>query len=135
MSEGNGKKEKGLSDYGIIYLSGPIEDGTSESVCKEIIEYNISGKTDHIQMIINSSGRIMSGRIRNHRYHGMVPDSHFHHRDRDDRFHGPSGLHDRNKGQKGHYTSNFNAFPPVFLHDLGKPQPAPGNPEGAGSGT
>jgi ATP-dependent Clp protease, protease subunit len=56
MSEGNGKKEKGLSDYGIIYLSGSIEDGTSESVCKEIIEYNISGKTDHIQMIINSSG-------------------------------------------------------------------------------
>ncbi|MBT6500961.1 MAG: hypothetical protein HOK67_13770 [Deltaproteobacteria bacterium] len=56
MSEGNGKKEKGLSDYGIIYLSGPIEVETSESVCKEIIEYNISGKTDHIQMIINSSG-------------------------------------------------------------------------------
>ena len=56
MSEENGKKEKGLSDYGIIYLSGSIEDGASESVCKEIIEYNISGKTDHIQMIINSSG-------------------------------------------------------------------------------
>ena len=56
MSEGNGKKEKGLSDYGIIYLSGPIEVETSETVCKEIIEYNISGKTDHIQMIINSSG-------------------------------------------------------------------------------
>ena len=56
MSEGNGKKEKGLSDYGTIYLSGSIEDGTSESVCKEIIEYNISGKTDHIQMIINASG-------------------------------------------------------------------------------
>jgi ATP-dependent Clp protease, protease subunit len=52
----NGKKEKGLSDYGIIYLSGPIEVETSETVCKEIIEYNISGKTDHIQMIINSSG-------------------------------------------------------------------------------
>jgi len=49
----NGKKEKGLSDYGIIYLSGPIEVETSESTCKEIIEYNISGKTDHIQMIIN----------------------------------------------------------------------------------
>ena len=56
MSEGNGKKEKGLNDYGIIYLSGPIEVETSENVCKEIIEYNISGKTDHIQMIINSSG-------------------------------------------------------------------------------
>ena len=56
MSQENGKKEKGLSDYGIIYLSGAIEDGTSETVCKEIIEYNISGKIDHIQLIINSSG-------------------------------------------------------------------------------
>ena len=56
MSEENGKKERGLSDYGIIYISGSIDDGTSESVCKEIIEYNISGKIDHIQMIINSSG-------------------------------------------------------------------------------
>ena len=28
MSEENGKKEKGLSDYGIIYLSGSIEDGS-----------------------------------------------------------------------------------------------------------
>jgi len=56
MSEENGKKERGLSDYGIIYVSGSIDDGTSESVCKEIIEYNISGKIDHIQMIINSSG-------------------------------------------------------------------------------
>ena len=56
MSQENGKKEKGLSDYGIIYLSGAIEDGTSETVCKEIIEYNISGKIDHIQLIINSAG-------------------------------------------------------------------------------
>jgi len=56
MSQENGKKEKGLSDYGIIYLSGVIEDGTSENVCKEIIEYNISGKIDHIQLIINSAG-------------------------------------------------------------------------------
>lgn len=56
MSGDNGKKEKGLSDYGIIYLSGTIDDGSSETVCKEIIEYNISGKIDHIQMIINSSG-------------------------------------------------------------------------------
>ena len=56
MSGKNGKKEKGLNDYGIIYLSGPIEVETSESACKEIIEYNISGKTDHIQVIINSSG-------------------------------------------------------------------------------
>ena len=48
--------EKGLKDYGIIYVSGAINDGTSESVCKEIIEFNITGEVDHIQMIINSSG-------------------------------------------------------------------------------
>lgn len=52
----NGKKDGGLSDYGIIYVSGSIDQGISESVCKEIIEYNISGKIEHIQMIINSSG-------------------------------------------------------------------------------
>ncbi|MCK5437017.1 MAG: ATP-dependent Clp protease proteolytic subunit [Desulfobulbaceae bacterium] len=48
--------EKGLKDYGIIYVSGSINDGTSESVCKEIIEFNITGEVDHIQMIINSPG-------------------------------------------------------------------------------
>ena len=56
MSKDNGKKERELKDYGIIYLSGSIEDGTSENVCKEIIECNIAGKIDHIQIIINSSG-------------------------------------------------------------------------------
>jgi len=48
--------QKGLKDYGIIYLSGAINGGTSESVCKEIIEYNLNGRVDHIQMIINSPG-------------------------------------------------------------------------------
>ncbi|MCD6534395.1 MAG: ATP-dependent Clp protease proteolytic subunit [Deltaproteobacteria bacterium] len=50
------RQEKGLSDYGIIYLSGQISEGTSESICKEIIEFNIKGETDYIQMIINSPG-------------------------------------------------------------------------------
>jgi ATP-dependent Clp protease protease subunit len=49
-------KEKGLKDYGVIYLSGEIDNRASESVCKEIIEFNISGKVDHIQMIVNSPG-------------------------------------------------------------------------------
>lgn len=53
---GNGKKDRGLKDYGIIYMSGAIDDGTSANVCQEIIEYNISEKVDHIQIIINSSG-------------------------------------------------------------------------------
>lgn len=56
MSRENGKREKELSDYGIIYLSGSIDTENSENVCKKIIECNISGNIDHIQMIINSSG-------------------------------------------------------------------------------
>lgn len=50
------KTERGLKDYGIIYVSGQIDDKASEGVCKEIIELNISSKVDRIQLIINSSG-------------------------------------------------------------------------------
>tara|TARA_B100000315_G_scaffold236188_1_gene251749 strand:- start:670 stop:1257 length:588 start_codon:yes stop_codon:yes gene_type:complete len=50
------KEESGLKDHGIIYISGTISDEVSETVCKEIIEINISGKAEHIQIIINSSG-------------------------------------------------------------------------------
>jgi len=50
------QKDHDLKDNGIIYISGLINEGTSESVCKEIIEYNIKGEVDHIQMIINSPG-------------------------------------------------------------------------------
>jgi ATP-dependent Clp protease protease subunit len=48
--------ESGLKDYGIIYLSGSINGGTAEGVCKEIIEYNIKGDVNQIQMVINSPG-------------------------------------------------------------------------------
>jgi len=58
MEKPNLNQTKSLKDYGIIYLSGPIENGISENVCKEIIEYNISEKVDHIQLIINSPGGI-----------------------------------------------------------------------------
>ena len=50
------KKDRGLTDYGIIYLSGPIQEGTAEGVCKQIIEYNIKGEVNQIQMVINSPG-------------------------------------------------------------------------------
>jgi ATP-dependent Clp protease protease subunit len=50
------KKDNGLNDYGIIYISGGIDGGTAESVCKEIIEYNIKGEVNQLQMIINSPG-------------------------------------------------------------------------------
>ena len=56
MEKQDNNQGKGLKDYGIIYLSGIIEDSVSENVCKEIIEYNISEKLDHIQLIINSVG-------------------------------------------------------------------------------
>lgn len=50
------KKENGLNDYGIIYLSGSIDSGAAEGVCKQIIEYNIRAEVNQIQMIINSPG-------------------------------------------------------------------------------
>jgi len=52
----NEKKENGLNDYGIIYISGAINGDTAESVCKEIINLNIKGEVNQIQLIINSPG-------------------------------------------------------------------------------
>ncbi len=49
-------KEQGLKDFGIIYISGAIDGGMAESVCKEIIEYNIKAEVNQIQMVINSPG-------------------------------------------------------------------------------
>jgi ATP-dependent Clp protease, protease subunit len=50
------KKDKGLGDYGIIYVSGPIQANEAEGICKQIIEYNIKGEVNQIQMVINSPG-------------------------------------------------------------------------------
>lgn len=50
------QKENGLKDYGIIYISGEINGDTAEGVCKEIIDLNIKGEVNQIQMIINSPG-------------------------------------------------------------------------------
>lgn len=50
------REEKKLSDYGIIYLSGVIDEAKAENVCKEIIEYNIKGSINQVQMVINSTG-------------------------------------------------------------------------------
>ena len=49
-------KDRGLKDYGVIYVSGAIDDKASEKVCKDIIEFNIGFNVDHIQLIINSPG-------------------------------------------------------------------------------
>ncbi len=56
MSRKETGEEKGLQDYGIIYVSGEISTETSETICREIIEHNIKGEVEHIQMIINSPG-------------------------------------------------------------------------------
>jgi ATP-dependent Clp protease protease subunit len=48
--------EKGLDDFGIIYVSGPLDAAAAENVCKEIIQHNIKGEVDQIQMVINSPG-------------------------------------------------------------------------------
>lgn len=55
-NNGNEKEGSDLKDYGIIFLSGDISSGTAESVCREIIEYNIKGEVAQIQIIIHSYG-------------------------------------------------------------------------------
>ena len=56
MAKEKTEEKKGLKDYGIIYISGSIDDGTSAEVCREIIEINVAGEVDTIQLIINSAG-------------------------------------------------------------------------------
>ena len=50
------REEKGLTDYGIIYLSGAIGEAKAEEVCKQLIEFNIKGSINQVQMVINSPG-------------------------------------------------------------------------------
>ncbi len=50
------REEKGLTDYGIIYLSGAIGEANAEEVCKQLIEFNIKGSINQVQMVINSPG-------------------------------------------------------------------------------
>ena len=56
MAKENGNEKKGLKEYGIIYLSEGIDSASSSNVCQQIIEMNVAGEVDHIQMIINSPG-------------------------------------------------------------------------------
>ena len=55
MSERDEKKDRGLDEYGILYVSGEIGGGTSETVCRKIIEMNLRS-LDCIQLIMNSPG-------------------------------------------------------------------------------
>jgi ATP-dependent Clp protease protease subunit len=60
MEEEKEVKKKGLEDYGIIYLSGEIGQTSAETVCKNIIEFNIKQQVNQIQLIINSQGGLCS---------------------------------------------------------------------------
>ena len=56
MTEKGTHDKTGLNDHGIIFLSGSINEGSAQSVCREIIEYNLEKKVSRIQLIINSPG-------------------------------------------------------------------------------
>ncbi len=56
MSASSDSNGKGLKDYGVIAINGEIDQGTASSVCNEIIEMNLGGASDQIQLIINSPG-------------------------------------------------------------------------------
>jgi ATP-dependent Clp protease protease subunit len=55
VKKGDGKDQE-LRDHGIIFLAGEIDDASAERVCKEIIEFNLNGRVDQIQLIVNSAG-------------------------------------------------------------------------------
>ena len=42
------REEKGLADYGIIYLSGVIGEAKAEEICKQLIEFNIKGSINQV---------------------------------------------------------------------------------------
>ena len=61
MSKNNNKPErKGLDEYGIIFISGMIDDNVAQNICQDIIRINEDRDADFIQFIINSSGGICS---------------------------------------------------------------------------
>ncbi len=54
------REDKALAEYGIIYLSGEINNSSAETVCRDIIEHNIKGDVNQMQLIINSPGGVCS---------------------------------------------------------------------------
>ena len=60
MAEKDGAEKKGLDDYGIIFISGEIDQERAQSVCEKIIEINVAHNCDFIQLIINSHGGLCS---------------------------------------------------------------------------
>jgi ATP-dependent Clp protease protease subunit len=60
MSKKDAAEKKGLDDYGIIFISGDIDEGTAQTVCEKIIEMNVTRNCDFIQLIVNSHGGLCS---------------------------------------------------------------------------
>lgn len=56
MKKKEREEARTLDEYGIVFLSGEINQGSAEQVCKQIIEFNITQEPDFIQLIINSPG-------------------------------------------------------------------------------
>ncbi len=60
MSQNNKNGKKSLDEYGIIFISGTIDQSAAEHVCQDIIRINEEENADFIQFIINSSGGLCS---------------------------------------------------------------------------
>lgn len=56
MKSSNDSRHAHLDDRGIIFLWGAITDAAAETVCRQIIDANLSGRNRHIQMLIHSGG-------------------------------------------------------------------------------
>ncbi|NIS79600.1 MAG: hypothetical protein GTO14_05190 [Anaerolineales bacterium] len=60
MTRKDAAEKKGLDDYGIIFVSSEIDQGTAQFVCEKIIEINVDENCDFIQLILNSQGGLCS---------------------------------------------------------------------------
>ena len=60
MTKEDAAEKKGLDDYGIIFISGEIDQERAQSICEKIIEINVAQSCDLIQLIINSHGGLCS---------------------------------------------------------------------------
>lgn len=60
MSKKDPTERNTLEEHGVIFVSGELNDGTAESICRDIIEFNLSHDHDFIQLILNSPGGMCS---------------------------------------------------------------------------
>jgi len=54
--ERNDERKKSIEDYGVVFVSGRIGADDARTICERIIQINVAGEVDFIQMIINSPG-------------------------------------------------------------------------------